>query len=238
MKTGTSETTELKTSSSLRMDQNIKNTIMETEIQRTSKTTRDKRVFYGSSYDRGLEHLLKMWPDVRKAVPNAELHIYYGWKLFDRFYGDNPERMAWKEKMEKMMAHEGITHHGRVSQPEIIKEMKMCGIWAYSTHFGEINCISAQKAQALGCIPVVIDYAALETTVQYGAKVEGDIYDKEVFDEFKAQLIALLKDPKRQEEIRKKMVPWARKQFTWVNTAKQWSDMFKGKEVKPLIPKI
>jgi len=195
-----------------------------------------KKVIYTSSYDRGLEHLLKIWPDVVEAAPDAELHIYYGWFLFKKFYGDNPERMAWMDNMNKMMEHKGITHHGRVSQPEILERMSECGIWAYPTHFGEISCITAMKAQAVGCIPVVVPYAALETTVQYGIKVEGDIYDPAVKKKFTEELISLLKDEKRQEKIRKEMMPWSKEWFTWKRVAQQWSDLFKGKEVEPLIP--
>lgn len=185
------------------------------------------KVIYTSSYDRGLEHLLKVWGDVKAAVPEAELHIYYGWDLFERFYRDNPERMAWKNKMDKLMTQDGTMHHGRVSQPEILKEMAKCGIWAYPTHFGEISCISAMKAQAMGCIPVVTNYAALETTVQHGIKVDGDIFDPETREAFKQALIDMLKDPERQEEIRKPMVKWAREHFKWENVAKQWSEEFK-----------
>jgi len=186
------------------------------------------KVIWTSSYDRGLEHLLKMWPDVVKEVPNAKLNVFYGWQLFDKFFRDNPERMAWKEKMEEMMTHKGITHHGRVPQPQIIKEMKKCGIWAYPTHFGEISCITGMKAQALGCVPVVVEYAALETTVQHGIKIKGDIYDPKVSEKFKTELIDLLKDSERQDEIRKKMVPWARREFTWSKVAEQWDKEFKS----------
>lgn len=185
------------------------------------------KVIYTSSYDRGLEHLLKMWPDVKKAVPKAELHIYYGWDLFKRFYGDNPERMDWMNRMNEMMGQDGVTDHGRVPQDVLHKEMKKCGIWAYPTHFGEISCISAMKAQALGCVPVVINYAALETTVQHGIKVDGDVYDPEVSHNFKNELINLLKSPEKQKEIRTPMVEWARKHFTWANVAKQWDKEFK-----------
>ena len=64
-------------------------------------------VIYTSSYDRGLEHLLKMLPDVKKAVPDAELHVFYGWDLFVRFYQNNPASMAWKNKIDKLMEQEG-----------------------------------------------------------------------------------------------------------------------------------
>jgi glycosyltransferase involved in cell wall biosynthesis len=185
------------------------------------------KVIYTSSYDRGLEHLLAVWPEVKAEVPEATLDIFYGWDLFSRFYGDNPERMSWKAKMDKLMEYDGITHHGRVSQPQILEEMKKAGIWAYPAHFGEISCISAMKAQACGAVPVVVAYAALQTTVAYGVKVDGDIYDRETKEAFKRELVALLKDHKRQEEIRKPMMKWAKENLSWAKVATQWSEVFK-----------
>jgi len=189
-------------------------------------------LLYTSSYDRGLEHLLSVWPDVKKAVPKAELHIFYGWKLFQDYYKNNPASMSWKDKVDKMMQYDGVTHHGRVLQPEIKEWYKKCGIWAYPTHFGEISCISAMKAQAWGAVPVYVKYAALETTVKYGVPIEGDIYDEEIQNEYKKQLISLLKDKERQEEIRKPMMKWAQKEFSWKKVAQQWSKDFGSDELK------
>src|SRR3990167_10584963 len=185
-------------------------------------------MIYGSSYDRGLEHLLRMWPDIRKEVPDAQLRIFYGWNLFVTGYADNPERMAWKEKMDKLMQQKGITHLGRISHEAFIKEHENAGIWAYPTHFGEISCITAMRAQAYGSIPVVINYAALKETVQYGVKVEGDIYDQETKDIYLKELVALLNDPERQKKIRAEMMPWAREKFAWSAVAKQWDAEFRG----------
>lgn len=193
---------------------------------------------YTSSYDRGLQHLLQMWPDVKKAVPQAELHIFYGWQLFEKFYHDNPASMNWKANMDKLMLADGITHHGRLPQPEIEKWYKSCGIWAYPTHFGEISCISAMKAQAWGAVPVVVDHAALQTTVQYGIRVKGDIYDQETKDEYKAALIYMLTHHDIQEQIRKEMMPWAQDKFTWAKIAKQWTDEFKTDELKEAMDAI
>lgn len=189
----------------------------------------NNRLIYTSSYDRGLQHLLEMWPDIKKEVPEATLDIYYGWLLFEQFYKDNPASMAWKEKMEELMKQEGVQDHGRISQTDLEHEYKTAGIFAYPAHFGEINCISAIKAQAYGAIPVVVNYAALAETVQYGIKVDGDIYDQETKDEYKKQLIALLKDHKRQEEIRKPMMKWAQGKYTWDAIASDWDKEFKEK---------
>ena len=186
------------------------------------------RVIYTSSYDRGLEHLLKMWPDIKKEVPKAELHIFYGWMLFDQFYKDNPASMAWRGNMIKMMEHEGITDHGRVPQTELVEEYKKSGIWAYPAHFGETNCISAIKAQAYGCEPVVVNYAALKETVQHGRKVEGDIYDKETQDEYKKQIVEALKNP-MEDKRREEMSKWAHDKYSWDTVASSWKGEFNGR---------
>jgi len=186
-----------------------------------------KRVIYTSSYDRGLEHLLKMWPDVKKAVPESELHVFYGWQLFETFYKDNPASMAWMKKMKEMLTQDGVTDHGRIAQPELVQEYERSGVWAYPTHFGEINCISAIKAQAYGCEPVVVNYAALSETVQYGRKVEGDIYDVETQEAFKKELIDALLNP-MDEKKRKEMSAWANGRYKWDQVANDWSTLFKS----------
>lgn len=186
-----------------------------------------KRVIYTSSYDRGLEHLLKMWHEVKKAVPDAELHVFYGWQLFEKFYKDNPASMIWMNKMKEQLKQDGVTDHGRVPQPELVKEYEQSAIWAYPTHFGEINCISAIKAQAYGCEPVVVNYAALKETVQYGRKVEGDIYDTETQEAFRKELIDALLNP-MDDKKREEMSKWATEKYAWKNIVTNWSDEFKG----------
>lgn len=185
-----------------------------------------KTIVYGSSYDRGLEHLLKMWPDILKEVPDAQLRIFYGWELFDLGYTDNPERMAWKEKMNKLMDQKGITHLGRISHGACEEEMKNAGIWAYPTHFGEISCITAMRAQANGAFPVVIGYAALKETVKFGVKIDGDIYEPETQEAFKKALIHALLNPCSDERL-EEMQSWALSTFSWSKVALQWSQEFK-----------
>jgi len=38
------------------------------------------KVVYGSSYDRGLRHLLRAWPRVKAQVPDASLTVFYGFQ--------------------------------------------------------------------------------------------------------------------------------------------------------------
>jgi tetratricopeptide (TPR) repeat protein len=115
-----------------------------------------RRVIYASSYNRGLETILDAWKSIKEAVPDAELHIYYGWNTYDRAVatGDVQDK-GWKAVMLKKMAQEGVYEHGRVGHKELLKEYAKAGVWAYPCEYsGEINCIALTKAIGAGCIPV------------------------------------------------------------------------------------
>lgn len=177
------------------------------------------RCIYTSSYDRGLETLLRIWPDVIKEVPEAELHIFYGWNLYDEMITSGVRPKAFKDMMVGLMNQPGIYEHGRIGHKKLAQEFLKSGVYAYPCHFEEISCISAMKAQAAGCVPVVTDYAALNETVKEGVKVHG----KENVQEFKEKLIEVLKDKEKQEEIRQKVL-LHKGSFGWDKVAESWRD--------------
>lgn len=195
------------------------------------------KVFYGSSHVRGLAYLYEIWPEVKKAVPDATLDVYYGRGSYDAVHKGNPERMKWMDDMEaKAKELDGVIDHGKVSHKEINKAIFSSGVWAYPCPFPEVYCITAVKAQAGGAVPVSSNFAALDETVQYGVKLPmaelkegaGVGEGNEVFlDDFKDELIAMLKDTDRQEKIRPEMMKWART-VSWENVAKQWNEDFKS----------
>lgn len=187
---------------------------------------RRHKLFWGSSYDRGLDILLFMWDDIIKKHPKAELHICYGWDLFIKAAGNNPERMKWKESVDAMMGQKGIVHHGRVGKSELGRIRKSCGIWAYPTYFTEINCITALECQRDGVVPVVVNLAALEETVGSGIKVDGYIRDREVMERFRDELLGIMGDKKRWNTESKKAVSFAGS-YGWESIAKDWDAVFK-----------
>lgn len=186
---------------------------------------RHHKLFYGSSYDRGLDILLDMWPEIKKEYPDATLDLCYGWNLFLAAYQNNPERMAWRDKLDKQMASDGITHHGRVGKKELAEIRRQCGIWAYPTYFTEINCITALDAQADGLVPVTMNLAALSETVGSGIKIDGDIFYPEVRDRYLKELLTLMGDEKRWKEESDKARNFA-KDFSWEKIAKKWESVF------------
>lgn len=190
---------------------------------------RNHKLFWGSSYDRGLDILLAMWPDIKKEVPDATLDICYGWDLFDKATVNNKERQAWKQVQLERMKQDGITEHGRVSKDKLEEIRQQCGVWAYPTYFTEIFCITALEAQNDGLVPVTVALGALKETAKKGILVDGAIYKKEVKEEFKNKLIALMKDKKEWKRLSNKCQKFARK-YDWNNQAQKWVKIFNQEE--------
>lgn len=104
-------------------------------------------VIYGSSPDRGLDRLVAMWPQIRAAVPNATLHIYYGFAMFDARCAVDPdfarERQPWANALKAAilaLADQGVTFHGGVSHAELHLAYARCGVLAAPTSFYETSC--------------------------------------------------------------------------------------------------
>lgn len=206
-------------------------------MESNKSTPKHHKLFYGSSYDRGLDVLLFLWPDIIKKFPDAELHIAYGWALFDQFAKTNPERKEWKKEVERLMGQKGVFHYGRVGKKELSAIRIQCGIWAYPTYFHEINCITALETQKDGLVPATMTLGALNEAVQSGFKIEGDIKNANVRDRYLEELISLMDDRKRWEIESRKARKWA-KGFYWSNIAGKWSGVFREQIKEPLVSVI
>jgi len=191
---------------------------------------RDKNKFiYASSYDRGLDNVLSMWPSIKEKHPEATLDIYYGWNTYDAMMNarqGTPQgnyMRDYKNRIVGMMtqlAPLGVREVGRVSQNELYKAFKEASIWLYPTEFYEISCINAMTAQAMGCVPVCTPFAALNETVngEFGIKAE--------LNEIPEACVYLLDNPEELEKRRKPMMKWARKQFDMEKLALEWDKFF------------
>lgn len=196
--------------------------------------SKQHKLFWGSSYDRGLDVLLYLWSDVKTKLPDAELHVCYGWDLFDKATANNEERKQWKIGVQRLMQQDGVIHHGRLGKKALREVRKKCGIWAYPTYFTEINCITALECQRDGCVPVTMTLAALDETVQSGVKVDGDIKDEKVIEKYKQALLDMMSDKKKWSKEVSKGKNFAKKHY-WENISTKWLEVFVEKPRRPLV---
>lgn len=139
------------------------------------------RAIYSSSPDRGLLSLLQMWPRIREQVPDAELHVFYGFKNWEGAVeqrGDARERehLAEVKRLLEAMRELGVTMRDRVSGKQLAREFMKSGVWLYPTWFTETYCITAAEAQIAGCRIVTSPIAALVETCGAGTTwfIAGD----------------------------------------------------------------
>jgi hypothetical protein len=195
-----------------------------------NKVKRDPyKIIYCSSYDRGLELMLKWgWPLIKEQIPQAELHIYYGWNTFDNFFAPsgiapNRERMAWKAKMMELIKQDGVYEHGRISQKELLLKKAESSIHYYATDFDEIDCISVRESAAVGCIPITSNFAALSER-GYCNRVEGNPRDKRIQEAIARTVVGALRNGP-QKDYREAIQTLARKE-SWEEVAKKWLEVF------------
>ena len=191
------------------------NGIVPEDFLNISETRNPHRLCWASSYDRGLETILNNWGTIRKQVPDAEIHCFYGWNTYDILVSEGQRKGNFKPNMLELMSQEGVFEHGRIGHKELLKEYAKSGVWAYPCNYkGEIQCIALTKAVASGCIAVTNDFAVLP---------ERNPYVITTNDNFITKVIDVLKNGSS--------VPLNRTNYiqdnSWEKIAKEWDkDLF------------
>jgi glycosyltransferase involved in cell wall biosynthesis len=186
------------------------------------------KLIYASNYIRGLEQMLIYgWPIIKEAIPQAHLHIYYGWNFFDKSSKKAPERLDWKQKMLELINQPGVTDHGRIGQEKLIAEKATAAIHYYGCTYPETDCISVRESAMVGCVPVTTDLAALSEK-PYCLKIPGDPAARETQEAIARKIVELLKAPEQLSQIRQEFQK-AVKPETWDNIAQRWRQEFSRK---------
>lgn len=147
------------------------NGIVPADFPEPDESKRDPHAcIYAAAPERGLEFLLEEWPKIRAAVPDATLRVYYSWTLTEKMLERRPDAglTALLAKLRaglESLKDQGVTYFGGVDHKTLNEAYRTSGVWTYPpVNFLEISCISAMKAMASGCWPVIIPTGALTET--------------------------------------------------------------------------
>lgn len=171
------------------------------------------RLIYASSYDRGLEQILKYsWPKIVAAVPDAELHIYYGMNRIGK--------MPLGARLRQLFKQKGVKEHGRVSLEKIAEEKCRSAIHFYvSNSETEIDCISVRESLVCGAVPILgTDYVFKERD---GIHISGSTDDPATYRKAGSTIVKLLNNPEILEKKRE-VLKHSRTIISWEDVAKKW----------------
>jgi glycosyltransferase involved in cell wall biosynthesis len=184
------------------------------------------RAAYSSTPYRGLEVLLRIFPQLRAEVPSCTLDVFSGMKV----YGWTSEADLQEfGGIYAAAAQPGVTLHGGVPQPVLMKHLAGTGLFLYPNTFEETSCIAAIEAQASGCVVITSARAALNETVEHektGICLQGDPESARYQRDFVAAATGLLENPARLAALSDAAQRRALRIYDWAVIASEWTHIF------------
>ena len=178
-------------------------------------------LIYASSYDRGIEGMLKWgWPIIKRKCPNAYLKIFYGWEMFDLLNLKSEKNLSFKERVCNLMKQDGVMECGRMPHDKLLKEKEKASVHYYVGGWPEIDCITIRESASLGTIPVVADYQVFKEK-DYCVKVGEDPLTEDTHVKAAEKVVEVMEN---LEKYRSLIQP--PESETWENVAKKWIELF------------
>jgi glycosyltransferase involved in cell wall biosynthesis len=157
---------------------------------------------YSSSPDRGLNHLLDAWPEIRDRYPGAVLYVGYGAAKF-------AEQHKWAHNRTAQMAvdiiaglkQKGVIDLGKIGQDKLAKLQLKADVWLYPCdpiNATETGCITAVENAAAGCPMVISDADCLPSEFGQIAEVSELPFNR---DDFLGSLEYIITQPAVYEEM-------------------------------------
>lgn len=192
---------------------------------------RRKSVAYASTPFRGLSHLLRLFPEIKRRVPEAECDVMSGMQLYGASDDDDDKQFG---DIYRLAAQPGVTLHGPLPKPEMAKILRSCRVHGYPNTFAETFCIAALEAQGAGLPVVTTALAALKERVRDG--VDGylipGIPGNSAYDNmFVEKIVELLSDDKGWKAMSDRSFEESRN-WDYDKLAKRWCDWFERQNIE------
>ena len=162
------------------------------------------KFIYSSFPNRGLLHLLQMWPTIIEKFPTSTLHIYSD---VDNKWSNQVEGEKMQQIRDLLVSYKktnnnlGISYHGWVGKQELADAWKTADIWFYPCTFMETFCLTALEAASSKTFVVTNDLAALQNTVgNRGCIIKGDPTTIEWQEEALRQLFFYMNTNNKKEK--------------------------------------
>jgi glycosyltransferase involved in cell wall biosynthesis len=130
---------------------------------------------FTSIHDRGLDAALSLWPIIRDAVPEAELHVTSGYELWG-FARQDARKLQRQFAYAEMI--DGVVLHGVLDRKKLRNLQSQAAVLLYPCREEEMFCLAVAEAGVAGTPAVTSNsYALMERVVEHqtGYLVDGSI---------------------------------------------------------------
>src|SRR5260221_6516182 len=172
------------------------------------------RLVYTSQVRRGLDRLLDLFPRIRAAVPEAELHI---------FGYEHTDAQALRDLHGATQP--GVHWRGSLGKRALAHELRSAGLMAYPCTLKETFCTAVAEAQAAGLPVVTSDRAALAERVTNGVEgfvIPGHAREHGYQEAFVEAVVRLLQDDDLWTRLGWNAARKAHRLYDWDTIAASW----------------
>jgi tetratricopeptide (TPR) repeat protein len=184
------------------------------------------RLAYASTPFRGLDVLLEVFPEIRRAVPDAELHLFTSMAVYGVSKDEDASQYG---ALYEHAQQPGVQLRGGISQQALARELQACSLMVYPNHFAETSCIAAIEAQAAGLPVVTSALGALPETVAHGETgicIDGDSRSPQYRRTFVEATISLLRNRDALTRMSEAARTRAFARYPWNRIAEEWAAEF------------
>lgn len=189
-------------------------------------TAGNESFVWSSSPDRGLDHILNLWPEIRSIFPEATLSIGYGYtKLMDHLKWTHAKQGEMAVEILELAQQPGVIDIGKIGQKELAQlQINATGFLYPCDPLAptETGCITVVENAAAGNPMILSDADCLKT--EFGAISAMVPLPFSVSDWMEA-FEAVFTDPELYYDLSATGRAFARERG-WKEIAAQWTTLF------------
>lgn len=186
------------------------------------------QLVYHSMPNRGLDVLLKLFPRLRREVPDLTLTVC---------------GLSLEDARENGFFLEGVSYLGALSKPQLFTQLQRSKLYVYPNHFAvpygigyfgvhaECSCMACLEAQACAAPIVTSRQGALVESVrdmETGILIDGDPYSESYQKLMIDHTIRLLTDEVIYQQFSQAARGFIRQSYAWDQIAREWQEAFEA----------
>ena len=181
------------------------------------------RAVFTSNPMRSLDWLLEVWArHIRPACAGAELHVFSGPSTYREAGAAKAVKMTPVLERAAELSDQGVVLRGPVPKAQLVEELRKARVMLYRGDPGEVFCLAAAEAQAVGVPCVVQNIGNLAERVIDGKT--GFVADDDAL--FAERALALLTDD----------ALWRAQSAAAIEKQRRWSWPASAAAMEALIP--
>lgn len=175
----------------------------------------ENKFIYTSAADRGLEHLLNIWPEIKNIIPEATLWV-----------ATPPYALDWYEDYKGL--YDGVHFLDNLSPTELYTQIKSSEYWIYPSQYAETYCITALEMM-FGKVKIVstdtgnLGKLLLGKSSLISTPADTNILKEQILQEFK-----YLYNNKALQKLNQETAYNFAKNENWSNRINDWMNLIEN----------